>query len=268
MYELINRRAEIDALVFVHGLDVDLADRHRAEVFERQLRELARECGKDAVLIRTNLRQHRCFRCADWEKAHGGALAAVGHVISGGFRQLRIASSWPYFDDHPWGSHWNLDPKFSSSRLSVEHADASLSRQQKIGFIAGQGIAQRYLRVCFENLSDSGNCSRCAKCLRTMLSLKAHGELANFPVFDRDADLVGRLNAVPYLGQSLRGRAAEQLEELADYPDLQAALARLIERREPLHRRVQLALRALGRRIRGAFLPAAQRPGHQHMRSG
>jgi hypothetical protein len=115
--------------------------------------------------------------------------------------------------------------------MRIEHTDATLSRQQKIAVIAAEPISQRYLRVCWENLSPSGNCCRCAKCLRTMLSLKAHGVLDKYTTFERDADLVDRLDALPGLSTSLHGRAREQLAELADFPELQAALRRLIERR-------------------------------------
>lgn len=115
--------------------------------------------------------------------------------------------------------------------MRIEHADATLSRQQKSAVIAAEPISQRYLRVCWENSSPTGNCCRCAKCLRTMLSLKAHGVLDKYATFERDADLVDRLDALPELSAGLHGRAREQLAELAAYPELQAALRRLIERR-------------------------------------
>jgi hypothetical protein len=230
MYTLLQTADEIDALVFVHGCDIDIDDHHRAAEFEGSFRTLAAQTGKQAIVVRTNARHHPMFRNFPWEKTHGAALAAVGHVLSDTLGSVRIASSWTYSNSHPWGSHWELDPHWSDSRLQVEHSDATLSRQEKIAMIANEPLAQQYLRVCWENLSDAGNCCRCVKCLRTMLSLHAHGVLDHFLTFDRNVDLAERLDAVPFISANLHERARDQLSELQNYPDLYAALERLIER--------------------------------------
>jgi hypothetical protein len=235
MYEFLRSMHEIDALVFVHGFDIGIDDAHRASEFEKSVRRLAAQTGKRAVILRTNVRRHRVFRHFDWERTHGAALAAVGHVLSGEIGHLRVASSWSYAEPEPWGSRWDLDPLWSSGQLAVEHADASLTRQQKIATIASQPLAQQHLRVCWENLTAAGNCCRCTKCLRTMLSLKACGVLDRFETFERDVNIVARLDAVPSMSPKLRGRARAQLDELQKWPELRAALERLIDR-EPTRR--------------------------------
>jgi hypothetical protein len=249
MYELLRSMHDIDALVFVHGFDVDIADRHRAAAFEASLRRLAEQTNKRAIVLRTNARRHRLFRTFDWERTHGAALAAAGHVLSDEVGALRIASSWAYSEPEPWGTRWDLDPRWSSARLEIEHADASLTRRQKIAAIAAQPLAHQHLRVCWENLTPAGNCCRCTKCLRTMLSLKAHGMLDRFETFEHDADLVARLDAVPWMSAKLRGCARAQLDELLERPDLRAALERLIEREPPGRirplRRIKTALHLL-----------------------
>jgi hypothetical protein len=233
MYELLRSMHDIDALVFVHGFDIDVDDRHRAAAFEASLRRLAEQTRKRAIVLRTNARRHRLFRAFDWERTHGAALAAAGHILSDAVGSLRIASSWSYREPEPWGSRWDLDPLWSSSRLEIEHADASLTRQQKIAAIASEPLAHQHLRVCWENLTAAGNCCRCAKCLRTMLSLKAHGALDKFETFERGADLAARLDGVPSMSAKLRRRARSQLDELHEWPELRAALERLIEREPP-----------------------------------
>jgi hypothetical protein len=233
MYEFLRSMTEIDALVFVHGFDIAIDDRHRADAFEASLRRLAAQTNKRAIMLRTNARRHRLFRAFDWERTHGAALAAAGHVLSREIGTLRIASSWSYSEPEPWGSRWDLDPRWSSRLLEIEHADATLTRQQKIAAIAAEPLAHQHLRVCWENLTAAGNCCRCTKCLRTMLSLKSHGALDKFETFDRDADLVARLDAVPAMSSKLRGRARAQLDELQQWPELRAALERLIERQPP-----------------------------------
>ncbi len=230
MYAFLQAGDEIDTLIFVHGFDIEIDDHHRAAEFEQSLRALAAQSGKQAIIVRTNARHHPLFRTVSWEKTHGAALAAVGHVLSSTVGSVRIASSWTYSNSHPWGSHWELDPRWSGSRLQVEHADATLSKQEKIAIIANEPLAQQYLRVCWENLSEAGNCCHCVKCLRTMLSLRAHGVLDKFVTFDQNVDLAKRLDAVSFISANLHERARAQLSELQDYPELQAALQRLIER--------------------------------------
>ena len=82
-----------------------------------------------------------------------------------------------------------------------------------------------------------------------MLSLKAHGTLELFETFDRDVDLVARLDAVPGMSMKLRGRARAQLGELQALPELRAALERLIDRGAPRRlrpvRRLRMALQRL-----------------------
>src|SRR5262245_1570695 len=183
MYEFLKSMDEIHALVFVHGFDIDIEDDHRASAVEESVRRFAAQTDKRAVILRTNARRHRLFGTFDWERTHGAALAATGHVLSDEIGHLRIASSWSYAEPEPWGSRWDLDPLWSSGRLEVEHADASLTRQQKIAAIAAQPLAQQHLRVCWENLTAAGNCCRCTRCLWPMLSLKAHGMLERFETF-------------------------------------------------------------------------------------
>lgn len=249
MYEFLRSMHDIDAIVFVHGFDVDIEDRGRADAFESSVRRLATQTGKQAIVLRTNARKHRVFRNFDWERTHGAALAAAGHVLSGAVGRLRIASSWSYREPEPWGTRWDLDPLWSSARLLVEHADASLTRQEKIAAIAAEPLAHQHLRVCWENRTAAGNCCRCTKCLRTMLSLKAHGMLDRFETFERDADLVARLDAVPGMSRKLRGRARAQLDELDEWPELRAALERLIEREPPRRSRLLRGLRTTVRRV-------------------
>jgi hypothetical protein len=251
MYELLRSMPEIDALLFVHGFDIDIEDRHRADEFEKSVRRLAAQTAKQAIVLRTNARKHRLFRNFDWERTHGAALAAAGHVLTGHVGRVRIASSWTYAEPEPWGSRWDLDPLWSSTALRIEHADASLTRQQKIAAIAAEPLAHQHLRVCWENLTAAGNCCRCTKCLRTMLTLKAHGMLERFETFERDADLVARLDAVPAMSRKLRGRARAQLDELDEWPELRAALERLIEREPPRRSRLLSRLKVAARRLLG-----------------
>lgn len=188
-HSLLRGGAPVDALLFVHGFDVPLDDTARSVAAESSFREVARARGARALLVRTNLREHPVFRAASWEHAHGGALAAVGHLLAGEIGRLLISSSYPYVNDLPWGSHWRTDPLWSSGRLAVAHLGAGLWRDEKVRAIASEPVVRQHLRVCWENAARTGNCSRCDKCVMTMLMLEACGALAGSATFERHAPL-------------------------------------------------------------------------------
>jgi len=210
-----------DVLAFVHGYDIRLDDRQRMTAWDTSFREVAEAVGAEAVLFRSNLREHPLSGSCSWERAHGGALAAVGHLLADRVGTLRIASSWPRGNEHRWGSHWETDPLWSSDRLEVEHHGEAFSRLQKMKGIVGHELVQRHLRVCWENLSASGNCSRCDKCLNTMTFVAAFGDPQSFTSFDWTRPLERRLDGL------------EQTRFLAGYTnvltcDLDRKLARAV----------------------------------------
>jgi hypothetical protein len=183
-------------LVFAHGYDIALADERRLTSFLPGLRETAAAYGAKAVVIRTNLKRHPALRRVKWAMSHGGALAALGHLLDNHINRLVIPSSHSQHYEGPWGSHWELDPLWTSSSVAVEHSDASLARDDKVRALGDQEIAMRYLRVCWENNSAAGNCSRCEKCVRTMLVLWMCGSLQHCKTFDLSVPIDARLDAL------------------------------------------------------------------------
>ena len=191
----------VDDVVLVHGYDVALQATTLAARVERSVRAVAAASGAEVIVVRTNLREHPVFDSIDWGWAHGGALAAVGHLLTGRIGRLLVAASFPHDDDSPWGSHWRLDPLWSSERLEVAHVGAELWRSEKLRELAFDPVAQRHLRVCWQaEPGPTGNCGHCEKCVRTMLVLAQCGGLADFPVFPLDGPLARRVSALPAIG--------------------------------------------------------------------
>ena len=186
-----------DLLAFVHGYDIPLADQRRMTVWEQSLREVASEVGARAVVLRTNLRQHRLARRCGWTRWHGGATAATGHLLAGQAGTLLISSSFPPGYGYRWGSHCELDPLWSSERLAVVHYGETYSRLAKVRGIVSHDLARRHLRVCWENRLAAGNCSRCDKCLCTMALIATCGAHAQVPTFDWSGSLAERLDRLP-----------------------------------------------------------------------
>jgi hypothetical protein len=189
-----------DLLVAVQGFDIALDDEMRMMPFASSVEAVAAETGIRWTILRTNLRKHRSAgKPWLWERSHGGALASVAHVLGGSVGRFGVAATYSRRNQHAWGSTIDTDPLFSSDRVTIEHVGANDHREQKIRVLADNPLARRHLRVCWANLSTSGNCSRCGKCLATMLLLAELGALDNFPVFSGTSSLAPALDALPYL---------------------------------------------------------------------
>ena len=139
--------------------------------------------GTRAVLVRSNLREHPTFGAVSWERSHGGALAAVGHLLTGHCGDFLISATLPRPEARFWGSHWRRRPAV------VLHQAARAPRGRRAGTgreaarAPSDELVRRHLRVCWENRSSSPNCCRCDKCLVTMVALEACGQLDHFQTF-------------------------------------------------------------------------------------
>src|SRR5205814_7154834 len=92
-HALLHRDQPIDLLVFVEGLDISLSDVPRTEAALAGVREVSAETGIRLAVVRTNLRDHALIHATSWERANGGALAAIAHVLAGSVHEMIIASS-------------------------------------------------------------------------------------------------------------------------------------------------------------------------------
>jgi hypothetical protein len=229
-FALITAQTPVDYLVTVQGFDVNLDDAVRFEHLDATLRQVASHYHAKPCIVRTNVRAHPVVSRVSWDDAHGGTLAAVGHLLAGEIGSIVIPPSWSAGTWHSlWGTHWTLDPLWSSSTLSVIHGDASQTRGNRIRAIADEPLVQKHLRVCFENRAPYGNCSECAKCVRTMAVLHDWGRLEKFSVFDSSVPIWDRIDALPYVTQSA---AYDELLERGVEPRLESAIRRLLKRRD------------------------------------
>ncbi|MBD3672549.1 MAG: hypothetical protein HUJ26_03385 [Planctomycetaceae bacterium] len=228
-YSLLKRDSPPSDLVYAHGYDIPVDDRQRFQTLEPSLREVSRERDVSLHVIRTNLRTHPLFKKVSWDRTHGAALAALGHLLGDQISRLVIAPSYRYECAHPWGSSWLLDPHWSSSTVRIEHDDATLGRYQKIQSISQISLAQKHLQVCWSLRSESGNCGECEKCLRTMVILEFSKALHLCRTFPQKTSLSELIDRQPKLPSHLHATWKE-LRDLSHHPETQAAIDRWFDR--------------------------------------
>lgn len=247
-YSLLHGDERPGLLVAAHGFDIPLRDTARMDAFKESLRAVAASVGAKAVVIRTNFREHpSAGRSSLWERAHGGALAALGHLLSGKASRLIISSTYNKSNPQPWGSSSVTDHFWSSDRMDVMHGGAEAPREEKVRLLAREPLAREHLRVCWENRAPRGNCSRCTKCIVTMVMLAEWVALADFPVFDGGDALAERVDALPYL-KVYFNRLEKILQRGLLEPEVAGAVQRLVRR----SRRVRPLVSCV-ERLRGVF---------------
>ena len=201
-FTLLRSGRRISHLIYVHGFDIPLDDIARFSAFRESFVLIAGRFGIKPVIIRTNLRDHPAFRESSWQLTHGGALAAIGHLLNHEVGSFLISSSIWHEMDMPWGSHWKIDKLWSSRKLEIVNFGAQYPRYRKLQAIAAEPLVRHHLRVCWENRSPAGNCSKCEKCVATRLILFECGELDNFPVFASGEFLTEEIAALPRISGS------------------------------------------------------------------
>ncbi len=228
-YSLLRGGRPIQLLVMLQGFDYPLTDQRRHAAAERTLREVAGATGASWAVLRNNVREHPVLQGVPWERTHGGILAAAAHLLPEDVDEVLISSSIAVDRDQPWGSHWRVDPLWSTARRRLVPTGQDVWRSRKVAQLAGEPLVQAHLRVCWENRAGEGNCSRCYKCVLTRLVLAEAGMLDRFAVLGGTATLAADVDAVPRGKERMR-----QLEEIVRQgklsPDIIDAVRRLIRR--------------------------------------
>lgn len=203
-YSLLRGRERIDRLLLIRGFDYDVDDWTRHAAVESTTRDVADASGVSASVVRTNLREHPYFHDVPWEQTHGGVLAAIGHSLGDGVEQVLISASISYAYGRPWGSHWELDPLWSSTSRTLVSVGQELRKVQKLRSIAAEPLVHRHLRVCWENRAPEGNCSRCYKCIFARLVLSESGQLEHVKTLEGVSGLARAIDELPRGKQRMR----------------------------------------------------------------
>jgi hypothetical protein len=114
---------------------------------------------------------------ADWgAQFYGLFFSAIAAFISGEYSTVVIPDGEipGVSDQHGWGTHPRLNPFLGGDSNETVFHGGAVARLEKIRAISGDRFALSQLRVCWRS-TDQLNCSRCPKCLRTMVAIDILG---------------------------------------------------------------------------------------------
>ena len=180
---------KVTHLILVHGFDIPLENKTFFKEVKKTIEKVAKEEKIQSVIIETNI-GHIIEQRLVWDFSHGGALASVALFLREGLKRISISSAVRNNELFPYGTHPHLDKLWSTEKLAVQSIGGEYNRLEKIINVVGKSpLALQYLRVCTQNIKGKYNCSRCHKCLITMMYLYSIGVLHKSKTFDTKLDL-------------------------------------------------------------------------------
>ena len=187
-YTLLTEKSTLDAIMFTIGFDVGPKQHKLIGDIKANLTKVAKQHSKRLILCQTDLKHKLIGKAGcDWASSlHGPALFCIFQLLSGTYGNVLIPSTHPKELKIDYGSSFRTDPHYSSSRLNIR-TQGDLNRIQKIEHILRiDPSVLNYLRVCWLNPNQVYNCSKCDKCLRTMIAIQRMGMWRYAVTFDRN----------------------------------------------------------------------------------
>ena len=173
MFTFLKRQNEISHVVFIHGFDFMLDPEPVQRAVSRNA-SFVNGFGKILMLVETNYFRFSYHHNLSRTLTQGSALGSVALLL--GFPRVYVPTSLSYNEIIPSGSHPVTDPLWSNECVQIIHDSAEARRVDKVRRVADNESVLANLRVCFEDMNV--NCGKCAKCLRTMISLELVGASA------------------------------------------------------------------------------------------
>ena len=171
-------------LITIWGADVELKDliQWKRVVFLNNNEPLLSNNNK--YIIKSNMRDFYTINVNFLHKdlgwwgsvQHGLGLNSLIAPLSylNGYSSSYIASSYTKDFGHAWGSTPEIDNNIKWANTQVIHDGFELKRQDKVKLIV-QNIKKSenniQLRVCYSEINQNTNCSKCEKCHRTIMGI-------------------------------------------------------------------------------------------------
>ncbi len=174
----INHADKITHLVFLNGFDFRADDPW--DEAQAHFAATADKLGRPTITGDNNASSYLEMHGIGMPYAHGSLLSGVISYLAPEVGY--VASSFTHRELKPWGSHPLLDVLWSTEATRIIHDALEIRRSEKTAIVARAGLLD-LVQVCWT--SKVGNCGRCTKCIRTMLTLDLLG-LDRGPFPDND----------------------------------------------------------------------------------
>jgi len=174
--------------LFIRGFNLI----HTEEPYYRQLynryQEVAADIGLDLIELHTNM-MGIIQRRMDSTFMNGPLILSAAIALQGLFCRFYMPSTWDYHNlkSAPHASDPLVDGFLPTNTLDIIHHGSTFRRVEKVEEVADWELAQEILHVCFDLKFEktTWNCSRCEKCVRTMIPLYALGKMEKFKTFEK-----------------------------------------------------------------------------------
>lgn len=178
---------QITHALFIHGYDILNKDRSKYQAYYSRFHDALKQIDVELVSMETNLFSFIAPRMK-LNLFYGPVLIGSAHVFGNLFRKFFVSSSNDYWQIKKWTSSSDptSDPLLSTETMEIIHYGAATRRVEKIEAISNWKPAQENLRVCLpDDMEEISNCSRCEKCVRTMIPIYALGKMEKFITFEK-----------------------------------------------------------------------------------
>lgn len=161
--------------MLIAGADYPSEDDPRFIALRARVGRLSGCIGLPLLTVATDIQRLKI----EYRMFHTLVLAMCMHFASDRFSCGAFASDFcgaQEFHIHPWGNNSLVAAKLGTERFPVLHLGGTIRRTEKVRAIADheKGLMP-HVSVCSANISSSGNCGVCAKCVRTKLNLMSLG---------------------------------------------------------------------------------------------
>jgi len=205
--------AQITHGLFIQGFDIPLADMELFHEFSQRYSDIFRQHGLELITARTNGHAFWEYRLK-WDLVHGGMLIGAAHCLSPRLRRFYVPATHDYSHLLPLGTSPLVDHLLSSEAMEISHSGAHLPRYAKLEALSNWEPARQSLMVCVDPSRKQAdkNCSRCEKCLRTMLMAEVMGIRSKYASFSPG---MGIWNVLRYIMMAPSRSYPQQIYHLA-----------------------------------------------------
>lgn len=231
-YTLLKHESEINKIVYVHGFDVWLYEENFRSLMLDHLREVSKCFGKELVEVETNLHEFS-DHFMNWDFYHCNALSSVAVLLSSDINKIYLGSAIQSRKFLGWCVS-DIDKLFSTEQIEIIPDGFESSRLEKIKYIASNNVVLDHLRVCIERASGNYNCSKCEKCIRSMIPLYICGSLDKCKTFSLKEPLANLISKIKIENDNVLSFAEENITELQE-GDVKNSLNNIINKYRQKH---------------------------------